>query len=33
MAVVLKKKVSAVNYMPIELLMKENVEFYRRNQL
>jgi len=32
-AVVLKKKVSPVNYMPIELLMKENVDFYRRTQL
>ena len=33
MAIVLKKKVSPVNYMPIELLTKENVEFYRRTQL
>ncbi len=32
-AIVLKKKVPPVNYMPIELLMKENVEFYRRTQL
>ena len=32
-AIVLKKKVSPINYMPIELLMKENVEFYRRTQL
>lgn len=32
-AIVLKKKVTPVNYMPIELLMKENVEFYRRTQL
>ncbi len=32
-AIVLKKKVSPVNYMPIELLTKENVEFYRRTQL
>ena len=32
-AVVLKKKVQPVNYMPIELLTKENVEFYRRTQL
>ena len=32
-AVVLKTKVSPVNYMPIELLMKENVDFYRRTQL
>lgn len=32
-AVVLKKKVRPVNYMPIELLTKENIEFYRRTQL
>jgi len=32
-AVVLKKKVQPVNYMPIELLTKENVDFYRRTQL
>ena len=32
-AIVLKKKVEPVNYMPIELLTKENVEFYRRMQL
>ena len=32
-AIVLKKKVSPVNYMPIELLSKENVDFYRRLQL
>ena len=29
-AIVLKKKVNPVNYMPIELLTRENVEFYRR---
>ena len=29
-AIVLKKTVNPVNYMPIELLTKENVEFYRR---
>lgn len=29
-AVVLKKKVEPVNYMPIELLSKENIDFYRR---
>lgn len=29
-AIVLKKKVTPVNYMPIELLTKENVDFYRR---
>lgn len=32
-AVVLKKKVDAVNYMPIELLTPENVDFYHRTQL
>ena len=32
-AIVLKKKINSVNYMPIELLMKENVDFYRRTQL
>ncbi|MBS7400563.1 MAG: substrate-binding domain-containing protein [Prevotella sp.] len=32
-AIVLKKKVEPVNYMPIELLTKENVDFYRREQL
>jgi len=32
-AVVLKKEVRPINYMPIELLSKENVDFYRRTQL
>jgi LacI family transcriptional regulator len=32
-AIVLKKKVTPVNYMPIEILTKENVDFYRRTQL
>lgn len=32
-AVVLKQKVDPVNYMPIELLSKENCEFYRRTQM
>lgn len=32
-AIVLKKEVQPVNYMPIELLTKENVDFYRRTQL
>lgn len=32
-AIVLKKKVDPVNYMPIELLSKENIDFYRRKQL
>ncbi len=32
-AIVLKKEVKTVNYMPIELLLKENVDFYRREQI
>ncbi|MBQ7422897.1 MAG: LacI family DNA-binding transcriptional regulator [Prevotella sp.] len=32
-AIVLKKKVKPVNYMPIELLMKENIDFYRRDSV
>ena len=32
-AIVLRKKVNPVNYVPIELLTKENVDFYRRTQL
>lgn len=32
-AIVLKKKVQPINYMPIELLAKENVDYYRRTQL
>lgn len=32
-AIVLKKEVTAVNYMPIELLTKENVDFYQRTQI
>lgn len=32
-AIVLKKEVTPVNYMPIELLTKENIDFYRRTQL
>lgn len=32
-AIVLKKKIQPVNYMPIELLTRENVDFYRRTQL
>lgn len=32
-AVVLKKQVRPVNYMPIELLTSENIDFYRRTQL
>ena len=29
-AIVLKKKVEPVNYMPIDLLMRENIDFYHR---
>ena len=32
-AIVLKKKVPPVNYMPIEILSKENVEFYQRTMI
>lgn len=32
-AIVLHKKVDPANYMPIELLSKENIDFYRRTQL
>lgn len=32
-AIVLKHDIPSVNYMPIELLSKENVDFYRRTQL
>ena len=32
-AVVLKKEVQSVNYMPIELLSKENIDFYHRMML
>jgi LacI family transcriptional regulator len=32
-AIVLRQEVEPVNYMPIELLTKENVDFYRRTQL
>lgn len=32
-AIVLHKKVDPTNFMPIELLSKENVDFYRRTQL
>lgn len=31
--IVLQKEVEPLNYMPIELLTKENVDFYRRTQL
>ena len=31
--IVLRKEVNPVNYMPIEILTKENIEFYRRKQL
>ena len=32
-AVVLRQEIAPVNYMPIELLTKENVDFYRKAQL
>lgn len=32
-AVVLKQEIAPVNYMPIELLAKENVNFYRKAQM
>ena len=32
-AIVLKREVIPVNYMPIELLTKENIEFYRRKNI
>ena len=32
-AIVLRKEVTPVNYVPIEILTKENVDFYRRTQL
>lgn len=32
-AIILKKNVPLVNYMPIEILSKENVDFYRRTQV
>ena len=32
-AIVLKKEVKPVNYMPIEVLIKENVDFYQRTMI
>jgi LacI family transcriptional regulator len=32
-AIVLKKEVDPVNYMPIELLTRENIDFYRRKNI
>ena len=32
-AIILKKEVEPVNYMPIDLLTKENIEFYRRKNI
>ncbi len=32
-AIVLKREVTPVNYMPIEILAKENVDFYRRTSI
>ena len=31
--IVLKRKVQIVNYMPIEFLTKENIDFYHRTQI
>ena len=32
-SIVLKKEVRPINYMPIELLSKENVDFYHRTRI
>ena len=32
-AIVMKREVNPVNYMPIEILTKENVDFYRRTAI
>lgn len=32
-AIVLKKNVQPINYMPIELLSKENIDFYHRMRI
>ena len=32
-AIVMKKEVTPVNYMPIELLSRENIDFYRRTNI
>jgi LacI family transcriptional regulator len=32
-AAVLKRNVTPVNYMPIEILARENMDFYRRTQI
>ena len=32
-AIVLRKEITPVNYMPIEILTKENMNFYRRTQI
>jgi LacI family transcriptional regulator len=32
-AIVMMKEVNPVNYMPIELLTRENIDFYRRAQI
>ena len=32
-AIVLRHEVTPVNYMPIELLTKENIDFYRRTNI
>jgi len=32
-AIIMKKEVNPVNYMPIELLTRENINFYRRENM
>lgn len=32
-SIVLKKEVRPINYMPIELIMKENIDFYKRDSI
>jgi LacI family transcriptional regulator len=32
-AIVLKKEVDPINYMPIELLSRENIDYYRRKNI
>ena len=32
-AIVLKREITPINYMPIELLTRENIDFYRRKNI
>ena len=32
-AIVMKKEVNPINYMPIELISRENIDFYRRENI